>query len=97
MDVQGIWPGSCFLSVVTWFLVLTLRKVGGNMEVSYRNDVDDLCERASKEQDPRKFIQIIQRLNEALEERRRRPGRTAPDVIPSAAGDGCYAATDWAS
>jgi hypothetical protein len=67
------------------------------MERSCRNDVEDLCERASKEQDPKKFIQIIQRLNEALEERRRRLGRTAPEVIPSASGDGCYAATEWAS
>ena len=67
------------------------------MERSYRNDVEDLCERASKEQDPKKLILLIQRLNETLEERRRRPGRTAPEVIPRACGDGCYTATEWAS
>jgi hypothetical protein len=45
------------------------------MERSYRNGVDwrDLCEQASKEQDPEKLIEVVQRLNEALEERRRRP------------------------
>ncbi len=67
------------------------------MEGYCRNAVEDLCERASKEQDPKKFIQIIQRLNEALQERRRRPGRTAPEEIPSASGDGRYTATEWAS
>jgi hypothetical protein len=45
------------------------------MERSYRNGVDwrDLCEQASKEQDSEKLIEVVQRLNEALEERRRRP------------------------
>ena len=44
------------------------------MERFCRNgDWRDLCEQASKEQDPEKLIEIVQRLNEALEERRRRP------------------------
>ena len=55
------------------------------MERSYQNDVDwrDLCEQASKEQDSEKLIEIVQRLNEALEERRRRPVDAAPHPIPS--------------
>ena len=39
----------------------------------YRNDVDwrDLCEQASREQDSDKLIELVQRLNDALENRRR--------------------------
>ncbi len=44
------------------------------MERSYWNGGwRGLCEQASKEQDPEKLIEIVQRLNETLEERRRRP------------------------
>ena len=59
------------------------------MDRSYRNDVDwrDLCEQASKEQDSAKLIEIVQRLNEALEERRRRPIDSAPHAIPGSCDD----------
>jgi hypothetical protein len=59
------------------------------MERSYRNDVDwrDLCEQASREQDSAKLIEIVQRLNEALEERRRTPRDHAPREIPGSCDD----------
>jgi hypothetical protein len=59
------------------------RNQGGNMERSYRNDIDwrDLCEQASKEQDSEKLIEIVQRLNEVLEQRRR-PIRPALHEVP---------------
>ena len=58
------------------------------MDNSTRNDVDwrVLCELASKEQDPERLIELVQRLNEALEERQRRRIEhqfyNAPDVVP---------------
>ena len=58
------------------------------MDNSTRNDVDwrVLCEQASKEQDPERLIELVQRLNEALEERQRRKIEhqfyNAPDVVP---------------
>lgn len=63
------------------------------MESYPRNDVDwrVLCEQASKEQDPERLIELVQRLNEALEERQRRKVEhqfyNAPDVVPTAYGD----------
>jgi hypothetical protein len=59
------------------------------MDRSYRNDVDwrDLCEQASKEQDSAKLIEIVQRLNEALEERRRTPRDPVPHEIPGSCDD----------
>jgi len=38
-------------------------------------DWRDLCEQASQERDPEKLIEIVQRLNDALESRRHRPPR----------------------
>jgi hypothetical protein len=59
------------------------------MDRSYRNDVDwrDLCEQASKEQDSAKLIEIVQRLNEALEERRRTPRDPVSHEIPGSCDD----------
>lgn len=59
------------------------------MERSYRNDVDwrDLCEQASKEQDSEKLIELVQRLNEALEERRRSPIDAVPHPLPGSWDD----------
>jgi hypothetical protein len=60
------------------------------MEKSDRNDVDwrVLCELASKEHDPEKLMEIVQRLNEALEERLRGQGqhhfRADPRIVPGA-------------
>jgi hypothetical protein len=60
------------------------------MEKFCRNDIDwrDLCEQASKEQDSEKLIEIVQRLNEALEQRRR-PIRPALHEIPRSCDDRC--------
>ena len=58
------------------------------MDNSTGNDVDwrVLCEQASKEEDPERLIELVQRLNEALEERQRRriehQFHNAPDVVP---------------
>jgi len=62
---------------------------GGNMQRSwYRNDVDwrDLCEQASREQDSDKLIEIVQRLNAALEDRRRTKDPT-PAEFPNSCDD----------
>jgi hypothetical protein len=63
------------------------------MDNSPRNDVDwrVLCEQASKEQDPERLIELVQRLNEALEERQRskieRQFYNAPDVVSGLRGE----------
>ncbi|PYX30718.1 MAG: hypothetical protein DMG77_08930 [Acidobacteria bacterium] len=63
------------------------------MDNSTRNDVDwrVLCEQASKEEDPERLIELVQRLNEALEERQRRRIEkqfyNAPDVVPGLCGE----------
>ena len=63
------------------------------MDNSTGNDVDwrVLCEQASKEQDPERLIELVQRLNEALEERQRRRIEkqfyNAPDVVPGLCGE----------
>jgi hypothetical protein len=63
------------------------------MEKSHRNvDWRVLCEQVSKEQDPGKLLRLVQRLNEALEERRQkqvqRQFHTPPDVVPGPCGEG---------
>jgi hypothetical protein len=43
----------------------------------------ELCERASKEQDPQKLVALVQRINRILEEREkklRKSGEGMPDV-----------------
>jgi len=63
------------------------------MDNSTGNDVDwrVLCEQASKEEDPERLIELVQRLNEALEERQRRRIEkqfyNAPDVVPGLCGE----------
>jgi hypothetical protein len=41
----------------------------------YRDAVDwrELCKQATEDKDPRRFIEIITQLNEALDERRQKP------------------------
>jgi hypothetical protein len=60
------------------------------MEKFCRNDIDwrDLCEQASREQDSEKLIEIVQRLNEALEQRRP-PIRPTLREIPHPCDDSC--------
>jgi hypothetical protein len=44
----------------------------------------ELCERASKEQDPQKLVALVERINrilEAREKKLRRPGDGVPDVV----------------
>ena len=63
------------------------------MDNSTGNDVDwrVLCEQASKEEDPERLIELVQRLNKALEERQRRRIEkqfyNAPDVVPGLCGE----------
>jgi len=63
------------------------------MDNSTGNDVDwrVLCEQASKEEDPERLIELVQRLNEALEERQRRRIEkqfyNARDVVPGLCGE----------
>ncbi len=57
----------------------------------YRNDngVDwrDLCEQVSREQDSEKLIELVQRLNAALENLRRRTIGPTPPEISTCCGD----------
>jgi hypothetical protein len=63
------------------------------MDNTSRTDVDwrVLCEQASKEQDPERLIELVRRLNEALEERQRSKTKhrfyNAPDVVPDLCGE----------
>jgi hypothetical protein len=55
-----------------------------------RSDVDwrELCERASKEQDPDKLMELVRKLNQTLEERRHRNRGRNIDTPPRQSSSG---------
>ena len=61
------------------------------MDRSYATDVDwlVLCEQASKEQDPKKLIKLVQHLSEVLEDRRRRQAQDQLSTHPDAVSEAC--------
>jgi hypothetical protein len=54
------------------------------MDKANRRDVDwrELCERASKEMDPEKLMELVRQVNDALEERDRWRFQCPPQLPP---------------